>query len=78
MSRTIRFDNGLNKGRDDKPYGAKCDVHTNHPKGYNTREDDHGHYGAGGSRAKKLLSHRAARNYSKRLTHAETQEALHG
>lgn len=48
MSRTTRFNNGFNKGRDDRLYGAKYEATSAHPKGYNTREDDHGHYGAAG------------------------------
>ena len=67
MSRTKRFDNGLNLGRDDKPFGAKCLSSTNHPKGFDSREDDHGHYGAGGSRKLKKSASRAARVYYKKL-----------
>lgn len=71
MSRTFRQDNGLNKGRDDKPYGSKCLPTTSHPKGYDTFQDDHGHYGAGGSRSLKRQSHRAARIFSKNITRKE-------
>ena len=71
MSRTFRHDNGLNKGRDDKPYGAKCAPDSKHPKGFNTFDDDHGHYGAGGSKRMKKQSHRAARIYQKGVTKKE-------
>lgn len=78
MSRTTRYNNGLNKGRDDKPMGSKCLATARHPKGYDSREDDHGHYGAGGSRACKRDSHRAARLYSKRLAVKELEDHLKG
>lgn len=71
MSRTKRFDNGLNKGRDDKPFGARCAPDSDHPKGYNTFDDDHGHYGAGGAKAMKKLSSRAARIHSKKILKKE-------
>lgn len=73
MSRTKRYDNGLNKGRDDKPMGARCGPDRNHPKGYNTFDDDHGHYGAGGAKSMKKLSTRAARNYSKKVKKKELE-----
>lgn len=75
MARTTRHDNGLNKGRDDKPMGAKCKATTGHPKGFDTREDDHGHYGAGGSRACKQAATAALRIYGKKVLHAEMSMA---
>ena len=42
MSRTTRYNNGLNKGRVDKPFGAKHASTSNHPKGFDTFDDDHG------------------------------------
>lgn len=74
MSRTKRFDNGLNKGRDDKPFGAKCLPDSSHPKGFNTFEDDHGHYGAGGSRSMKRQASAARRLFHKRLLRSEISE----
>lgn len=71
MSRTYRHDNGLNKGRDDKPHGAKCLASTSHPKGFDTHEDDHGHYGAGGSRSCKKDASAARRIYGKAVLRAE-------
>lgn len=71
MARTFRFDNGLNKGRDDKPMGSRCGPDSGHPKGYNSFEDDHGHYGTGGARSMKRQSHRAARIYNKRVVQQE-------
>lgn len=71
MSRTKRTDNGLNKGRDDKPFDARCGPDSSHPKGYNTFDDDHGHYGAGGHKLMKKLSTRAARNHSKKVKSVE-------
>ncbi len=73
MTRTFRYDNGLNKGRDDKTFGAKCLATSNHPKGYDTREDDHGHYGAGGSRSCKRAASRTRRTYSKRVVAKESK-----
>ena len=61
MSRTYRFDNGLNKGRDDKQFGAKCGPDSAYHKGYNTMNDDHGYYGAGGARKMKKFSSKAQR-----------------
>lgn len=71
MARTKRFNNGLNKGRDDKPFGAKCLASTKHPKGFDSREDDHGHYGHGGSRALKKDASRARRVYNKNILKKE-------
>ena len=67
MSRTKRFDNGLNKGRDDKPFDSRCGPNSSHPKGYDTFNDDHGHYGAGGHRFMKKLSTAAQRVYHKKV-----------
>lgn len=74
MARTYRHDNGLNKGRDDKPMGAKCGHDTKNPKGFNTFDDDHGHYGAGGSKSMKRWAARARRIYSKNLLANETHD----
>ena len=74
MSRTRRYDNGLNKGRDDKPMGAKCAPNSSHPRGYDTFEDDHGYYGAGGSRFMKKLSTSARRIYNKTTLNKELKE----
>jgi len=71
MSRTIRYNNGLNKGRDDKPFGSKCGPDSNHPNGFNTLDDDHGHYGAGGSRSMKKQTSAARRLYGKKILKTE-------
>jgi hypothetical protein len=71
MSRTFRYDNGLDKGRDHRPFGAKCGPMSSHPKGFDTFDDDHGHYGAGGSRAMKHFATRARRIYNKNVTRHE-------
>jgi hypothetical protein len=76
MARTTRYDNGFNKGRDDKPPGAKHSATTAHPKGYDTFGDDHGHYGAGGSRSCKRAASRARRVYGRRVLRAEVREAV--
>ena len=66
MGKTIRYDNGFNHGRDDKPPGAQCAPTSDHPKGFNTRDDDHGYYGAGGARFMKKAASAARRIYFKR------------
>ena len=73
MSRTTRYDNGLNNGRDDKPTGSKCGPDSSHPKGYNTFDDDHGYYGAGGSRFMKKEATTARRRYQKNILLEELQ-----
>lgn len=65
MSRTYRHDNGMNNGRDDKNFGAKC-APSFHPRGFDSFLDDHGHYGAGGARKYKKFATRARRNYYKK------------
>lgn len=74
MSRTIRHNNGFNHGRDDNPVDARCFPCTSHPKGYNTLDDDHGHYGAGGHRYMKKAASAARRVYAKTLTRKEIME----
>lgn len=73
MTRTLRHDNGLNRGRDDKQFGARCAPSSRHPKGYDSRDDDHGHYGAGagGARVMKKLSSRAQRRHHDRALKVE-------
>lgn len=73
MSRTTRHDNGLNKGRDDKPHDSRCEPSRN-ARGYDTFLDDHGHYGAGGHRTMKRLAARARRNHSKDVLRRELGE----
>jgi hypothetical protein len=74
MSRTTRYDNGLNKGRDDSPKDSRCGPDSSHPKGYNTHDDDHGYYGAEGHKFMKRHSSRAARNYWKNFKNKEIEK----
>lgn len=74
MSRTYRKNNGFNSGRDDKPFGAKCFPSSKHQKGFDTLEDDHGHYGAGGSKKMKSLASRARRNFNKKVLREEAKD----
>ena len=67
MSRTLRHNNGFNKGRDDKSPSPRHWPTSRHPKGYDTRDDDHGDYGAGGARRMKAMAHRLARIYSNKV-----------
>lgn len=64
------------RGGDHKPFGAKCRPDDGNPKGYNTLLDDHGHYGAGGSRHLKRLSAKAQRNHQAKVCKAEIASAL--
>lgn len=74
VSRTTRYDNGLNKERDDKPFGAKHESTSKHPKGYDSNLDDHGYYGAGGSKKMKKLSSSAQRLYHKNYLKGELDD----
>lgn len=71
MSRTTRYDNGLNHGRDRKPVKAHCWPTTDHPKGFDTREDDHGVYGPYGIRWLKREASKARRRIGTRTVRAE-------
>lgn len=73
MTRTYRYDNGLNKGRDDKPFDSRCAPDTHYTTGYNTFDDDHGHYGAGGHRVMKKAASAARRVYEKELIAQELE-----
>lgn len=80
MSRTYRTVDAWMKGAkwergsDRKPLDSKCLPNSKHPKGFDTFEDDHGHYGAGGSKSCKKLSSRARRIYSDNITNAEIKD----
>ena len=67
MARTTCYNNGLNKGRDDKPFSAKSGPSASHPNGFDSFEDDHGCYGAGGAKLMKKLSTKARRATFKRF-----------
>lgn len=74
MSRTKRFDNGLNKGRDDKPFDARCFPDTHNPRGFNTFDDDHGYYGAGGHRYMKKAASAARRIFNKHVLRRDMKD----
>ncbi len=74
MSRTTRHDNGFNKGRDDNPAGAKHWPDSSHPNGFNTVDDDHGHYGAGGARFVKKEASAARRIYQNNVIRRDLRE----
>lgn len=74
MSRTKRFDNGFNKGRDDKPFDARCFPDSDNPRGFDTFNDDHGYYGAGGHHYMKKAASAARRIYNKEILHKELTE----
>lgn len=81
MSRTYRTVNHIwngaggkfERGSDHKPWGSKGLPRSNSDKGYDSKEDDHGHYGAGGAKSCKKGASRARRVYSKNLTSEETR-----
>lgn len=82
MSRTKRYvdpcwkgsGKKYERGADCKPLGAKRLPRANSDRGYDTREDDHGHYGAGGSKSCKKGASRARRVYSSNVTTKETRD----
>lgn len=67
MARTYRYNNGINKGRDDKKVSVLCGADTSNPRGFNTFDDDHGQYGASGARAMKREASAARRIYNKKV-----------
>lgn len=71
MSRTRRFDNGLNKGRDDKPMEGHRGPTSNHPKGYDTFDDDHGLYGPKGRKYHKKQAGACRRIWGKKILKEE-------
>jgi len=82
MSRTKRFVDPMwigsgekyERGSDKKPLGSKCLPRANSDKGYDSYEDDHGHYGAGGSKSCKKGASRARRTFSKNLKNKEIRD----